>query len=100
MALNAVCACSALPTPSRMRQILNCTDLSCKRFTVSSTTPPAPHADIRALYIDHHAWLLDWLRKRLRHGDNAADLAHDTFVHILGKPERLQELCQPPAWVS
>lgn len=61
---------------------------------------PPPHADICALYIDHHAWLLDWLRKRLRHADNAADLAHDTFVHILGKPERLQELRQPRAWLS
>lgn len=40
------------------------------------------------------------MRKRLRHGDNAADLAHDTFVHILGKPERLQELRQPRAWLS
>lgn len=66
----------------------------------SPSSPPAPHTDIRALYIDHHSWLLGWLRKRLRHGDNAADLAHDTFVHILGKPERLQELRQPRAWLS
>ena len=66
----------------------------------SPSTPSAPHAEIRTLYIDHHAWLLGWLRKRLRHGDNAADLAHDTFVHILGKPERLQELRQPRAWLS
>lgn len=61
---------------------------------------PAPQSEIRALYVDHHAWLLDWFRKRLRHGDNAADLAHDTFLHILGKPERLQELRQPRAWLS
>ena len=66
----------------------------------SPSTPSAPHAEIRTLYIDHHAWLLDWLRKRRRHGDNAADLAQDTFVHILGKPERLQELRQPRAWLS
>ncbi|MBO0494375.1 sigma-70 family RNA polymerase sigma factor [Pseudomonas sp. Marseille-Q1929] len=66
----------------------------------SSSTPPAPHADIRALYIDHHAWLLGWLRRRLHHGDSAADLAQDTFVHILGKPQRLQELRQPRAWLS
>ena len=66
----------------------------------SPAIPSVPHADIRALYIDHHAWLLDWLRKRLRHGDSAADLAHDTFIHILGKPERLQELRQPRAWLS
>lgn len=61
---------------------------------------PAPHVDIHTLYLDHHGWLLGWLRKRLRHGDNAADLAHDTFLHILGKPERLPELRQPRAWLS
>lgn len=66
----------------------------------SPSTFVAPHAEIRALYIDHHAWLLGWLRKRLRHGDSAADLAQDTFVYILGKPERLQELRQPRAWLS
>ncbi|HEX8544577.1 MAG TPA: sigma-70 family RNA polymerase sigma factor [Pseudomonas sp.] len=66
----------------------------------SPSLPQSPQADIRALYVDHHAWLLAWLRKRLRHGDNAADLAHDTFVHILGKPERIRELHQPRAWLS
>lgn len=66
----------------------------------SPPTLPATHADVRALYINHHAWLLGWLRRRLRHGDNAADLAHDTFVHILGKPDRVQELRQPRAWLS
>lgn len=65
-----------------------------------SPTPPAHHAGIRELYIDHHSWLLGWLRKRLRHGDTAADLAQDTFVHILGKPQALQELRQPRAWLS
>ncbi len=71
------------------------------RFSVSSpSTSPTPHADVRALYINHHAWLLGWLRKRMRHGDHAADLAHDIFVHILGKPEQLQQLRQPRAWLS
>lgn len=67
------------------------------------TSPPAPsvhHADIHSLYLDHHAWLLGWLRKRLRHADNAADLAHDTFVHLLGKRTQLQEVRQPRAWLS
>ncbi|MEX5624453.1 RNA polymerase subunit sigma, partial [Pseudomonas syringae] len=40
--------------------------------------PSATQADVQSLYIDHHAWLVDWLRKRLRQGDNAADLAQDT----------------------
>ena len=66
----------------------------------SSSTPPVPHVDVRTLYVNHHAWLLGWLRKRMRHGDHAADLAHDIFVQILGKPEQLQELRQPRAWLS
>lgn len=60
----------------------------------------AQSADVQTLYLDHHAWLLGWLRKRLRHADNAADLAHDTFVHILGKPLQLQDVRQPRAWLS
>lgn len=64
--------------------------------SVSSTR----HTELQTLYLDHHAWLLGWLRKRLRHADNAADLAQDTFVHILGKPLPLQEIRQPRAWLS
>ncbi|EMP7213485.1 MULTISPECIES: sigma-70 family RNA polymerase sigma factor [Pseudomonas] len=65
--------------------------------------PPASatrHVDIQALYLDHHAWLLGWLRKRLRHSEGAADLAQDTFLHILGKPAPLQDIRQPRAWLS
>ncbi|WP_437881411.1 sigma-70 family RNA polymerase sigma factor [Pseudomonas sp. LRF_L74] len=65
-----------------------------------SSSPTPLSSEIHRLYRDHHGWLLDWLRKRLRHADNAADLAHDTFVHILGKPQRVQELRQPRAWLS
>ncbi len=72
-----------------------------QRLAVSSPSSPATaQADIQAMYLDHHAWLLGWLRKRLRHGDSAADLAHDTFVHILGRPQQVQELRQPRAWLS
>ncbi|WP_219735896.1 MULTISPECIES: sigma-70 family RNA polymerase sigma factor [Pseudomonas] len=67
------------------------------------STPPVPsatQADVQSLYIDHHAWLVDWLRKRLRQGDNAADLAQDTFVNVLGKLDRIQDVRQPRAWLS
>jgi len=66
----------------------------------SQPVSPSAQADIHTLYLDHHAWLVGWLRTRLRQGDNAADLAQDTFVNILGKPERLQDLRQPRAWLS
>ncbi|OBY88439.1 RNA polymerase subunit sigma [Pseudomonas sp. AU11447] len=64
--------------------------------------PPAAssprHADVQALYLDHHAWLLGWLRKRLRHRDNAADVAHDTFVRILASRDLLG-LQEPRAFI-
>lgn len=44
--------------------------------------------EVQALYRDHHRWLRDWLRARLGCSHNAADLAHDTFVRLLGRKER------------
>lgn len=38
----------------------------------------------RQLYLDHHGWLHGWLRRRLDCTDTAADLAHDTFLRLLG----------------
>ena len=31
------------------------------------------------LYLEHHGWLLGWLRRRLECSETAADLAHDTL---------------------
>jgi RNA polymerase sigma-70 factor (ECF subfamily) len=36
-----------------------------------------------ALYAEHHAWLVAWLRRRLGDGADAADLAQDTFLRLL-----------------
>ncbi len=38
---------------------------------------------LHALYCDHHGWLQGWLRRRVGHAGDAADLAHDTFLRIL-----------------
>lgn len=43
----------------------------------------APTASLSTLYRDHHGWLAGWLRRKLGNGDDAADLAHDTFLRIL-----------------
>ncbi|KAF1044622.1 sigma-70 family RNA polymerase sigma factor [Xylophilus sp.] len=51
--------------------------------------PPADRSasgDILRLYTDHHAWLVGWLRRRLDRGWLAADLAQDTFLHLLAAP--------------
>ncbi|MBK1687576.1 sigma-70 family RNA polymerase sigma factor [Rubrivivax gelatinosus] len=38
---------------------------------------------VRTLYLEHHGWLQAWLRRRLDDSQQAADLAHDTFVRLL-----------------
>ncbi|MFK8331885.1 sigma-70 family RNA polymerase sigma factor [Pseudomonas sp. BJa5] len=52
------------------------------------------------LYADHHAWLLNWLRKRLQHRESAADLMQDTFLQLIGRPEAPDRLQQPRAWLT
>ncbi len=39
--------------------------------------------DVRALYVEHHGWLVESLRRKLGNRDTAADLAHDTFLRVL-----------------
>ncbi len=47
----------------------------------------AATSPLQTLYCDHHGWLHAWLRKRLGNTSDAADLAHDTFVRILGRDQ-------------
>ena len=49
-----------------------------------STAESASRTNIQDLYQDHHGWLQAWLRRRLGSAADAADLAHDTFVRLLG----------------
>lgn len=42
---------------------------------------------MQSLYREHHPWLVALLRRKLGgHGDNAADLAQDTFERLLRTP--------------
>lgn len=59
--------------------------------------PPA--SPIAELYRGHHGWLLGWLRQRLGCPQNAADLAQDTFVRLLGQRE-LRPLREPRAFLA
>ncbi|MBV6288621.1 sigma-70 family RNA polymerase sigma factor [Pseudomonas aegrilactucae] len=45
-------------------------------------TPPAD--SLASLYKGYHGWLLVWLRRRLDCPHNAADMAQDTFIRLLG----------------
>ena len=44
---------------------------------------------ISTLYRHHHSWLYQWLKRRLNHSEDAADLAHDTFLRILKRKDEL-----------
>ncbi|MBD1550109.1 sigma-70 family RNA polymerase sigma factor [Pseudomonas typographi] len=47
-----------------------------------------PSTCVHTLYQHHHGWLYHWLRSRLGNSADAADLAQDTFVRVLQKPQR------------
>lgn len=53
---------------------------------------------IAELYTDHHTWLQGWLRRKLGCLEQAADLAHDTFVRAMTTP-KLEEIREPRAWL-
>lgn len=38
---------------------------------------------LHSLYVNHHAWLHGWLRRKLGCTFAAADLAHDTYVRLI-----------------
>lgn len=63
-----------------------------------STHPPLQDA-VSGLYDAHHGWLATWLRKRLGHAGDAADLAQDTFVRVLRHREALTEVREPRAYL-
>ncbi|MDR6213735.1 sigma-70 family RNA polymerase sigma factor [Paracidovorax wautersii] len=66
-----------------------------------SPLPPSATADsVQALYEAHHGWLVALLRRRLQCRDGAADLAHDTFVRVLQKPEALPAVREPRAYLT
>lgn len=58
---------------------------------------PSP-LSIQTLYSEHHGWLRNWLRSRLGNAADAADLAQDTFLRLLGKGE-LPDLRTPRAFL-
>jgi len=55
---------------------------------------------VQALYTAHHGWLSSWLRRRLGCAHSAADLAQDTFVRVLLRPQALPTLREPRAYLT
>ncbi|GGK04865.1 sigma-70 family RNA polymerase sigma factor [Pseudomonas matsuisoli] len=57
------------------------------------------HHALRTVYIDHHGWLSAWLRRQLGCQDQAADLAHDTFLRLLARDRDLSAIREPRAYL-
>ncbi|QFZ84881.1 sigma-70 family RNA polymerase sigma factor [Variovorax paradoxus] len=62
--------------------------------------PSADTRTVQALYTEHHGWLSTWLRRRLGCAHSAADLAQDTFVRVLLRPQVLPTLREPRAYLT
>lgn len=63
------------------------------------STDSPPHDAINTLYVDHHGWLHDVLRRKLGCSQQAADLAHDTFLRVLLRRD-LPTVQQPRAFLG
>lgn len=56
---------------------------------------------IRQLYIDHHQWLQNYLKKRLiSQPDMAVDLVQDTFLNLIQKPESIPKIKEQRAFLA
>ncbi len=69
----------------------------CAFMTHRLAPDPQP---VQALYVDHHRWLVNWLRRKLGCGFDAADIAQDTFCRLLATPERASGLREPRAYLT
>ncbi|UFH51112.1 sigma-70 family RNA polymerase sigma factor [Pseudomonas sp. KNUC1026] len=54
---------------------------------------PGAHS-IEEIYVNHHGWLQGWLRLRLKNAEDAADLAHDTFLRVIQR-RQMHAVCEP-----
>ncbi len=72
---------------NRMNKNHSCLICSGPTGSYMPSSLPSSSRDIATLYLDHHSWLLAWLRRRLSNACDAADLTQDTFVRILGARE-------------
>lgn len=55
---------------------------------------------VETLYLSHNNWLVSWLYRRLGCRYDAADLAQDTFLKLLARPGKLDNMKTPRKWLS
>lgn len=54
---------------------------------------------VNQLYVHHHSWIFNFLRRKLGCTHEAADLTQDTFVKVMLK-DNLREVIQPRAYIT
>ncbi len=59
-----------------------------------------PILRVETLYLSHNNWLVNWIYRRLGCRYDAADLAQDTFLRLLAKPDKLRNMRTPRKWLS
>lgn len=64
-----------------------------------STAETGSTQAVLTLYSDHHGWLKGWLRRKLGCAEQAADLAHDTFIRIMSG-RNLAAINEPRAYLT
>lgn len=65
-----------------------------------SAADSALQQQMQTLYINHHGWLYGWLRGKLGCAHNAADVAQDTFMRIIGSRDALLGMQEPRAFLT
>lgn len=63
-------------------------------------TPGTLPSTVEMLYCHHHSWLRGWLHRRLGSAEQAADIAHDTFVRLLGSERVPAAFDEPRAYLT
>ncbi|UVA81152.1 sigma-70 family RNA polymerase sigma factor [Pandoraea commovens] len=63
-------------------------------------TPGTLPSTVEMLYSHHHSWLKGWLHRRLGSAEQAADIAHDTFVRLLGSERVPASFDEPRAYLT
>lgn len=62
-------------------------------------TNSSANALVNQLYVHHHSWIFNFLRRKLGCTHEAADLTHDTFIKVMLK-DNLKEVAEPRAYIT
>jgi len=54
---------------------------------------------VSQLYVHHHSWIFNFLRRKLGCTHEAADLTQDTFIKVMLK-DNLKEVMEPRAYIT